>query len=104
MQSNPLLGTLIHSVGGIAASTCYVPYQKVKQWSWNSYWIVQATFAWFIFPLLIGFLTVPNLLDVFNSSPTDVLINATVLGAIYGFGGMCFGFAIRHIGYSLTYT
>lgn len=103
-MANPLLGTLIHAVGGVAASTCYVPYQKVKKWSWDSYWLVQASFAWFIFPFLIGFLTVPNLLDVFSDSSSEVLINATLLGAIYGFGGMCFGFAIKHIGYSLTYT
>ena len=104
MQSNPLIGTLIHAVGGMAASTCYVPYQKVKKWSWDTYWLVQASFAWFIFPFLIGFLTVPNLLSVFSDASSEVLFNATLLGAIYGFGGMCFGFAIRHIGYSLTYT
>ncbi len=103
-MANPILGTLIHAVGGIAASTCYVPFQKVKKWSWDSYWLVQASFAWFIFPFLIGFLTVPNLLDVFSDASGKVLFNATLLGAIYGFGGMCFGFAIRHIGYSLTYT
>jgi L-rhamnose-H+ transport protein len=32
------------------------------------------------------------------------MINAVLLGAAYGFGGMSFGYAIRHIGYSLTYT
>ena len=103
-MANPLIGTLIHAVGGIAASTCYVPYQKIKKWSWDTYWLVQASFAWFIFPFLIGFLTVPNLFNVFSDASSEVLINATLLGAIYGFGGMCFGFAIRHIGYSLTYT
>lgn len=103
-MANPLLGTFIHGVGGVSASTCYVPYQKVKKWSWDSYWLLQASFAWFIFPFLIGFLTVPDLLGVFQNSDTSVLINATLLGAVYGFGGMCFGFAIKHIGYSLTYT
>ncbi len=103
-MSNPLIGTLIHAVGGVAASTCYVPFQKVKKWSWDSYWIVQAFFAWFVFPFLIGFLTVPNLMDVFSDAPGTVLFNATLLGAVYGFGGMSFGFAIKHIGYSLTYT
>ncbi|MGM8362040.1 L-rhamnose/proton symporter RhaT [Flavobacterium sp. ARAG 55.4] len=103
-MSNPLLGTFVHGVGGVSASTCYVPFQKVKKWSWDTYWLLQATFAWFIFPLVLGFLTVPNLLAVFNDSPIDVIVNATLLGAVYGFGGMCFGFAIKHIGYSLTYT
>lgn len=103
-MANPLLGTLIHAVGGVSASTCYVPFQKVKKWSWGSYWIVQASFAWFVFPFVIGFLTVPNLMDVFGDASGSVLFNATLLGVFYGFGGMCFGFAIRHIGYSLTYT
>ncbi|MCW2119370.1 MULTISPECIES: L-rhamnose/proton symporter RhaT [Flavobacterium] len=103
-MANPLLGTFIHGVGGVSASTCYVPYQKVKKWSWDTYWLFQASFAWFIFPFVIGFLTVPDLLGVFENSDTTILINATLLGAVYGFGGMCFGFAIKHIGYSLTYT
>ncbi len=103
-QSNPIVGTLYHAIGGISASTCYVPFQKVKQWSWNSYWLVQATFAWLIFPLVIGYITVPNIWTVFAESPGTVIINALLLGAIYGFGGMSFGYAIKHIGYSLTYT
>ncbi len=31
-------------------------------------------------------------------------MNATLLGMVYGFGGMAFGYAIKNIGYSLTYT
>ncbi|ARV16537.1 L-rhamnose/proton symporter RhaT [Polaribacter sp. SA4-12] len=103
-MANPILGTLIHAIGGVAASTCYVPLQKVKKWSWDTYWLLQASFAWFIFPFIIGFLTVPNLMDVFAKADMSILINATLLGVIYGFGGMCFGYAIKHIGYSLTYT
>ena len=103
-MANPLLGTLIHAIGGVAASTCYLPLQKVKKWSWDTYWLLQASFAWFVFPFIIGFLTVPNLMGVFASADTSILINATLLGAVYGFGGMCFGMAIKHIGYSLTYT
>ncbi|WP_075601703.1 L-rhamnose/proton symporter RhaT [Saccharicrinis aurantiacus] len=104
IQQNPLMGTLLHAVGGVSASTCYVPFQKVKQWNWNSYWLVQATFAWLIFPLIVGYITVPNLWEVFAESPFDLIVKAFLLGSIYGFGGMCFGYAIKHIGYSLTYT
>lgn len=32
------------------------------------------------------------------------MFNAFILGAVYGFGGMAFGYAIKHIGFSLTYT
>lgn len=104
ISPNPLVGTFLHAVGGVSAATCYVPFQKTTNWSWNSYWLVQATFAWLFFPLLIGFITVPNLFQVFTEAQSTIIIQAVLLGSIYGFGGMCFGYAIKHIGYSLTYT
>lgn len=104
ISPNPLSGTFLHAVGGISAATCYVPFQKTSSWSWNSYWLVQATFAWLFFPILIGFITVPHLFEVFTQAESTVIIQAVLLGSIYGFGGMCFGYAIKHIGYSLTYT
>ncbi len=101
---NPIIGTGLHAVGGISASTCYIPFNKTKKWSWESYWLVQAAFAWMIMPLLIGFFTVPQLFEVLRNSPTEALVIPFILGAVYGFGGMSFGYAIRHIGFSLTYT
>ena len=101
---NPILGTSLHAIGGISASTCYVPFQKVKQWSWETYWLVQAFFAWLIMPVIIGVFTVPELVTVLKESPSNVKWGAFLLGAAYGFGGMSFGYAIRYIGYSLTYT
>lgn len=101
---NPLVGTGFHAIGGISASTCYLPYQKVKKWSWGTYWLVQAFFAWLVLPLLIGWLTVPGFFHILATAPENVVWGAFLLGAVYGFGGMSFGFAIRHIGYSLTYT
>ncbi|GJM62899.1 L-rhamnose/proton symporter RhaT [Persicobacter diffluens] len=104
ISSNPLMGTLLHGVGGVSAASCYLPFQKIKQLSWNTYWLVQATFAWLVLPLVVGYLTVPDLAEVFRQAPQKVLINATLLGMVYGFGGMAFGYAIKNIGYSLTYT
>ena len=101
---NPVLGVAVHSIGGISASTCYVPFQKIKQWSWETYWLVFSLFAWVIIPILVGVITVPDLMAVFNEAPAGVKWSAFLLGAAYGFGGMSFGFAIKYIGYSLTYT
>lgn len=103
-MSNTLIGTLLHAVGGASASSCYLPYQKTKKWSWESFWLVQSFFAWLLVPLLIAFLTVPDFLLVLKEAPSQAILNAFLLGAVYGFGGMSFGYAIRHIGYSLTYS
>lgn len=104
MTSNPILGTFFHAVGGASASACYLPSQKTKQWSWGTFWLVQSAFAWLIMPLLVGYLTVPDFFEILKNAPSKVFWSAFSLGAVYGFGGMSFGFAIRHIGYSLTYS
>lgn len=101
---NPLAGTGLHALGGISASTCYLPSHKTKNWSWGTFWIVQACFAWLIVPLIIGYLTVPDFFQILIGAPVKPFWTAFILGAVYGFGGMSFGLAIGHIGYSLTYT
>jgi len=101
---NPIIGTGLHAIGGMSAASCYMPFEKVKNWSWGAFWIVQALFAWLIMPLLIGYFTVPNLFTVLTDAPSSAFWAAFVLGAAYGFGGLSFGYAIRNIGYSLTYT
>ena len=133
ITSGPIIGTGLHAVGGISASTCYLPFQKIKTWSWGTFWLVQASFAWIIMPLIIGVLTVPDFFSIltyfikisftqveiplisgtlpvpsifFSSSSalSKAFWAAFLFGIAYGFGGMSFGLAIRHIGYSLTYT
>jgi L-rhamnose-H+ transport protein len=104
VNSNPILGTFLHAIGGASASTCYLPSHKTKQWSWGTFWLVQATFAWLLMPLLVGYLTVPCFFEVLHKAPSSAFWGAFLLGGVYGFGGMSFGYAIRNIGYSLTYT
>jgi L-rhamnose-H+ transport protein len=104
IHSNPILGTGLHALGGISASSCYTPQTKVKNWSWGTFWLVQAFFAWIFVPILAGWLTVPGFWGILQKAPSNVFWGAFLLGALYGFGGMSFGFSIKHIGYSLTYT
>ena len=102
--SNPILGTVLHAIGGVSASTCYLPYTKTPKWSWGTFWLVQALFAWIIMPVLVGLLTIPGFFSILHDAPSKPFWMAFFLGAAYGFGGMSFGKAINHIGYSLTYT
>lgn len=102
--ANPLEGVGLHAVGAASASACYLPYHKTKNWSWIPFWLVQAVFAWVLTPLLLAIFTIPDFFTIIREAPTQVLVIAFLLGACYGFGGLSFGFAIRHIGYSLTYT
>ena len=104
MNANIFLGIGLHALGGIAAATCFVPQKGTARWSHQSFWILMCLFSWFIVPLVVGFITVPHLAKVISETPLAVLFNVTFLGACYGFGGMAFALAIRHIGFSLTYA
>ncbi len=104
IPSSPILGTMLHAIGGVSASSCYVPFQKTKSWSWGTFWLVQAMFAWILMPVIIGLLTVNDFFTILVEAPSSAFWGAFILGAVYGFGSMSFGVAIRYIGYSLTYT
>ena len=47
-----IIGLLIIAIGAFCQSSSYVPINKIKSWSWESYWLVQGVFAWLVFPLL----------------------------------------------------
>jgi L-rhamnose-H+ transport protein len=38
------LGVLFHFIGGFASGSFYLPYKKVRSWSWESYWIIGGLF------------------------------------------------------------
>ncbi|MCL4180408.1 MAG: rhamnose:proton symporter [Verrucomicrobia bacterium] len=104
VASHPLLGVGLHAVGAFFAATCYTPQKRVRRWSWQTYWLTQAAFCWFLLPILGAILTIPELAEVLREAPRNAMLNAFVLGAAYGVGGTAFGIAIRYIGFSLTYA
>lgn len=104
MMSNPLLGVAMHAVGATFAATCYTPEKRVRGWSWQTYWITQASFCWLLLPILGAALTIPELLAVLREAPKDAMLHSFLLGAAYGIGGTAFGISIRYIGFSLTYA
>jgi L-rhamnose-H+ transport protein len=104
IASNPILGVLLHGVGAFFAATCYTPQKQVKRWSWQSYWLTQAAFCWFLLPIVGAMLTIPSLSEVLREAPREAMRNSFLLGAAYGIGGTAFGISIRYIGFSLTYA
>ncbi len=104
IAASPMLGVALHAVGAGFAATCYTPQKKVRGWSWQTYWLVQASFCWFLLPVLGAWLTIPELGAVLREAPRDAMARSFLLGAAYGIGGTAFGISIRHIGFSLTYA
>jgi L-rhamnose-H+ transport protein len=98
---NSFLGVLFHAVGGLASGSFYLPFRKVKQWSWESAWIVGGVASWIIVPWLMGSLTVNGLTDSIASATGETLWWTYFFGVLWGIGGLTFGLAMRYLGISL---
>ena len=101
---NVPLGVGLHAVGALSAASCYTPQKKTTLWSWEIYWISQATCAWLILPIIGAMLTIPDYFGLLAECPPGVMPKSFGLGFVYGTGGLAFGLAIRYIGFSLTYS
>ncbi len=101
---NPLLGVGLHSVGAALSANCYSPQKYVKRWSWEIYWLTQAAWCWFLWPIIGAVLTIPQLGRVLESAPKDRMLWSFLMGIAYGVGGTAFNVSIRYIGFSLTYA
>ena len=101
MAANPALGVIIFTLGGLAGAVFYLPFKKVKNWAWESYWLVYAVVGLVIVPWVLALSTSPNVLAVLAHSPLPVLGYCFLCGAMWGLGGLTWGLMIRYLGVGL---
>lgn len=98
-----IIGLLIIAAGAFCQSSCYVPINRIKDWSWESYWLVQGVFAWLVLPLLGALLAVPaghSLLELF-AMDSHAAWTTLFCGVLWGVGGLTFGLSMRYLGVAL---
>ena len=98
-----IIGLLIIAVGAFCQSSSYVPINKIRSWSWESYWLVQGIFAWLIFPIAGAMLAVPeghSLFELYAAYPKESALTA-LFGVLWGVGGLTFGLSMRYLGVAL---
>jgi len=100
----PFIGVLLHAVAGLAAASFYIPFKKVKGWAWETYWLTQGFAAWLVMPIVMAWLTTPDLWAILSNSPVNSMWWAYIFGAMWGIGGLTFGLSMRYLGMSLGYA
>jgi L-rhamnose-H+ transport protein len=101
MNSNPLLGVIFHWIGGLASASFYVPYKRIRRWSWEVYWLAGGVFSWIVAPWVFASIRTQDLLGVLSSAPRETLFWCWFWGVMWGFGGLTFGLTMRYLGLSL---
>jgi len=97
MSPNPFLGVFLHAVGGLAAGSFYIPFKKVRKWSWETYWLVGGFFSWMIAPWVVSLLMCPKLWTVLTTAPRQSVGLSFLFGLLWGVGGLTFGLSMRYV-------
>ncbi len=98
---NPALGLLFHWLGGLASGSFYVPFGRVRVWSWETYWLVGGFFSWIIAPWVMAWLLTEKLMSVLSGAPGSTMFWCYFFGVLWGLGNLTFGLTMRYLGMSL---
>lgn len=96
-----IAGVIYHFTGGFASGSFYMPYKKIKRWSWESYWIIGGLFSWLIVPPLAAWLTIPGFGAIIRATDAATLGWIYTWGVLWGVGGLTYGLGVRYLGMSL---
>lgn len=96
-----ILGIIYHTIGGIASGSFYMPFNKVKGWAWESFWILGGLFSWLIVPPIAAYLTIPGFAEIISQASVQVLYFTFLMGLLWGIGGLTYGLGVRYLGMSL---
>jgi L-rhamnose-H+ transport protein len=100
-MGNPILGVFFHWLGGLASASFYVPYRRIKLWSWEIFWLTGGVFSWIIAPWIGAYIGTKDLFGVLSLTSPHVLMMCIGCGVLWGMGGLTFGLTMRYLGLSL---
>jgi len=104
MDANPALGVMLHAIGGLAAASFYIPYKRVRSWSWETYWLVGGVFSWIVAPWAFSLAILPQTTEILRDTGRSTLFWTFLFGVLWGVGGLTFGLTMRYLGIALGYA
>ena len=87
---------------GLLGGTVLAPMKLVRTWKWDQAWMFYVCNAYFMFPWLVAFLTVPHLLTVYPAAGWKIVLATASFGMFWGISLVCYGIAFDIVGLSLT--
>jgi L-rhamnose-H+ transport protein len=104
MSANIFLGILLIAIGAFSSGSFAIPFGKIKDWKWETYWMVFSLGAYILFPLAACLIFAPDFISIIQSTTSKTIFAVFLLGAVYGVGNLSFGLSLRYLGLSLGYA
>jgi L-rhamnose-H+ transport protein len=104
MSGNVVWGLAVVVLAGILNGSFAAPMKRMSAWRWENSWLLFAFSGLIIFPWIINFATVPNVLAVYSGVSTSTLIKVVLFGLLWGAGSTLFGLGIARVGMALGFA
>ncbi len=101
MTTQLLTGLLLIVVAGALEGLFSLGVTRTPKWKWEVSWGLGSLIALVVVPWPLALLTVPNLADVYRSTPAAQLWLTFLFGIGWGLGGIFWGRAIAAVGMAL---
>ncbi len=92
---------LVIVFGGVSCGTFGLPMKFCKKWKWENIWSVWSVWTLLLLPWVIGFLTVPKLLDVYSQAGWGAILPVFICGFLWGVGAIAYGMGLHYLGLGL---
>jgi L-rhamnose-H+ transport protein len=104
MDQNISLGLLLIAAGAFSSGSFAIPFGKIRNWKWETYWLIFSLGAYILFPLAACIFLAPDFVRILGIVPSKTLAVVFALGTIYGIGNLSFGLSLRYLGISMGYS
>jgi L-rhamnose-H+ transport protein len=104
MNGSVVWGLAVVVLAGILQGSFAAPMKRMSAWRWENSWLLFALSGLIIFPWIINFATVPNVLEVYSGVSTSTLIKVVSFGLLWGAGATLFGLGIARVGLALGFA
>jgi L-rhamnose-H+ transport protein len=100
---NPTVyGLLVILLAGAIGSATLLPMKFVTRWRWENTWLVYATFAYAIAPLIVAWWSIPRLGEVYRDAGAATVAPVVLLGFGWGLSVVMLGLAVAAVGLSVS--
>jgi L-rhamnose-H+ transport protein len=96
------IGLLLAILSGVCFGVCFVPVRYMNKFAWENIWFIYSLFGVAIFPLLLGWVTIPSMLGLYREIGWRMNLLVIAAGLLSGAGVVMYGLALVRIGMALV--
>jgi len=104
MRGAILSGIFLIALIAFSSGSFAVPFGKIKDWKWETYWMIFSFGAYILFLFVACLVLAPDFVLIIRNTPFTIVLTVFLLGGVYGVGIPSFGLVLLFFGLSLGYA